>query len=103
MPLFISDDELARHSNDAAYVASKADDYIRTLQSELETVKAASDASNITAEQTFSLLEQKFLSLSTEFNNLQAHKAQLQSSLDDRLSELAELQALKHQLNLQSV
>ncbi|XP_021635125.2 nuclear-pore anchor isoform X2 [Hevea brasiliensis] len=103
MPLFISDDELARHSNDVSYVAAKADDFIRGLQAELETVKAAADAAAITAEQTCSLLEQKFLSLSSEFSKLESQNAQLQSSLDDRLSELAEVQAQKHQLHLQSI
>lgn len=103
MPLFISDDELARHSNDVGYVAAKADDFIRGLQAELETVRAAADAAAITAEQTCSLLEQKFLSLSSEFSKLESQNAQLQSSLDARLSELAEVQAQKHQLHLQSV
>ncbi|OAY26505.1 nuclear-pore anchor [Manihot esculenta] len=103
MPLFISDDELARHSNDVGYVAAKADDFIRGLQAELETVRAAADAAAITAEQTCSLLEQKFLSLSSEFSKLESQNAQLQSSLDARLSELAEVQAQKHQLHLQSI
>ncbi|CAI0415544.1 unnamed protein product [Linum tenue] len=103
MPLFITDDELARHTNDAPYVAARADDYIRRLQTELETVKAAADANAVTAEQTCSLLEHKFLSLSTEFSTLQSQNALLQSSLDERLSELAEVQAQKHQLHLQSM
>ncbi|CAK7326022.1 unnamed protein product [Dovyalis caffra] len=103
MPFFITDDDLARHANDASYVAAKADEFIRGLQSELETVRAAADAAAITAEQTCSLLEQKFLSLSTEFSKLESQNAQLQSSLDDRLSELAQAQAQKHQLHLQSI
>jgi hypothetical protein len=84
-------------------VAAKADEFIRGLQSELENVRAAADAASITAEQTCSLLEQKFLALSTEFSKLESQNAQLQSSLDDRLSELAQAQAQKHQLHLQSV
>ncbi|KAB5544461.1 hypothetical protein DKX38_012573 [Salix brachista] len=103
MPIFITDDDLARHSNDASYVAAKADTFIRGLQSELETVRAASDAASITAEQTCSLLEQKFLALSAEFSMLESQNAQLQSSLDDRLSELAQEQAQKHQLHLQAI
>ncbi|KAJ8761339.1 hypothetical protein K2173_001395 [Erythroxylum novogranatense] len=103
MPLFISDEDLARHSDDAPYIVSKADDFIRALQTDLDTVKAAADAASITAEQTCSLLEQKFLSLSSEFSNLQSHSSQLQSSLDDRLSEVAQLQSQKHQLHLQSI
>lgn len=103
MHIFITDDDLARHSNDASYVAVKADEFIRGLQSELENVRAAADAASITAEQTCSLLEQKFLALSTEFSKLESQNAQLQSSLDDRLSELAQAQAQKHQLHLQSI
>ncbi|CAI0378074.1 unnamed protein product [Linum tenue] len=103
MPLFITDDELARYSNDAPHVAARADDYIRRLQTELDTVKAAADANAVTAEQTCSLLEHKFLSLSTEFSTLQSQNALLQSTLDERLSELAEAQAQKHQLHLQSM
>ena len=103
MPIFITDDDLARHSNDASYVVAQADKFIRGLQSELETVRAAADAASITAEQTCSLLEQKFLALSAEFSKLESQNAQLQSSLDDRLSELAQAQAQKHQLHLQAV
>lgn len=103
MHIFITDDDLARHSNDASYVAAKADEFIRGLQSELENVRAAADAASITAEQTCSLLEQKFLALSTEFSKLESQNAQLQSSLDDRLSELAQAHAQKHQLHLQSI
>lgn len=103
MHIFITDDDLARHSNDASYVAAKADEFIRGLQSELENARAAADAASITAEQTCSLLEQKFLALSTEFSKLESQNAQLQSSLDDRLSELAQAQAQKHQLHLQSI
>lgn len=103
MPLFLSDDEFARCSGDAALVAEKADEFIKKLFKELETVKAESDAASITAEQTCSLLEQKYLSLSSEFSELQSRCAQLQSSLDERLSELADVQAQKHQHHLQCV
>ncbi|KAK4797432.1 hypothetical protein SAY86_029758 [Trapa natans] len=103
MPLFLSDDEFARCSGDAAFVAEKADDFIRKLFRELETVKAESDASSITAEQTCSLLEQKYQSLSSEFYEVQSKCAQLQSSIDQRLSELADVQAQKHQLHLKSI
>ncbi|WCJ28442.1 nuclear pore anchor [Euphorbia peplus] len=103
MPIFISDDEFSRHSDDVSYVSAKADEFIRNLQVHLDTVKAAADAASITAEQTCSLLEQKFLSLSSDFSSLEAQNAQLQKSLDDRLSELADVQAQKHQLHLQSI
>ncbi|GLU08559.1 hypothetical protein SLE2022_254650 [Rubroshorea leprosula] len=103
MPLFISDEELSQLPNDVGAVAERADAYIRELYAELETAKAKADASAITAEQTCSLLEQKFLSLSGEFGSVQSQNAQLQSSLDERLAELAQAQAQKHQLHLQSI
>lgn len=101
--LFISDEEFSRHSNDAAFLAEKADVFIQGLRSELETVRAEADAASITAEQTCSLLDQKFLSLSAEFSDLQSQNAQLQTTLELRLSELAEVKSQKHQLNLLSV
>ncbi|WZZ67059.1 hypothetical protein YC2023_078429 [Brassica napus] len=104
MPLFMPDDELARLSNDAAsVVAERADEYIRKLYAELDSVRAKADAASITAEQTCSLLEQKYLSLSQDFASLESQHAKLQSDLDDRLSELAQSQAQKHQLHLQSI
>lgn len=104
MPLFMPDEELARLSSDAAsLVAERADEYIRKLYAELDSVRAKADAASITAEQTCSLLEQKYLSLSKDFSLLESQNAQLQSDFDDRLAELAESQAQKHQLHLQSV
>ncbi|ONI11781.1 hypothetical protein PRUPE_4G125000 [Prunus persica] len=103
MPLFVSDEDFSRHGNDATWVADKADAFIRDLQTELETFRAQNDAASITAEQTCSLLEQKYLSLSDEFSKLESQYSQLQSSLDHRLSEVAELQSQKHQLHLQSI
>ncbi|KAF3448815.1 hypothetical protein FNV43_RR09528 [Rhamnella rubrinervis] len=103
MPLFASDEEFSLLGNDSASLADKADAFIRDLYKELETLRAQSDAASITAEQTCSLLEQKYLSLSTDFSNLQSRNFQLQSSLDHRLSELAQVQAHKHQLHLQSI
>ncbi|XWS16718.1 hypothetical protein CRYUN_Cryun33cG0001800 [Craigia yunnanensis] len=103
MPLFISEEELSRLSNDAATVAERADAYIREMYGELETAKAKADAAAITAEQTCSLLEQKFLSISGELSDLQSQNTQLQSSLDERLTDLAQSQAQKHQLHLQTI
>ncbi|CAH2067883.1 unnamed protein product [Thlaspi arvense] len=104
MPLFMPDEELARLSSDAAsVVAERADEYIRKLYAELDSVRAKADAASITAEQTCSLLEQKYLSLSQDFSSLESQNAQLQSDLDNRLAELAESQAQKHQLHLQSI
>ena len=107
MPLFMPDDELARlSSSDSAasvVVAERADEYIRKLYAELDSVRAKADAASITAEQTCSLLEQKYLSLTHDFASLESRNAQLQSDLDGRLAELAQSQAEKHQLHLQSV
>ncbi|KAJ0098747.1 hypothetical protein Patl1_19770 [Pistacia atlantica] len=103
MPLFLSDEEMSRLSNDAVSLAAKADAYIRELQSELETVKARADAASITAEQTCSLLEQKFISLSENYSKLESEHAQLKISLDERDKELAQFHAEKHQLHLQSI
>ncbi|KAL0665462.1 hypothetical protein Bca4012_102300 [Brassica carinata] len=104
MPLFMPDDELARLSSDAAsVVAERADEYIRKLYAELDSVRAKADAASITAEQTCALLEQKYLSLSRDFASLESQNAQLQSDLDGRLAELAQSQAEKHQLHLQSI
>lgn len=94
---------MERYSGDGRVVAEKADAFIKQVYDQLETVKAKADAASITAEQTCSLLEQKYVSLSSEFANLQSHHSQLNSSLDQRLSEIAQLQADKHQIHLQSV
>lgn len=101
--LFISDEDFSRHSNDVAFIAQKADSFIQGLHSELETVRAQADAASITAEQTCSLLDQKFLSLSAEFSDLQSQNAQLHTTHELRLSELAEVKSQKHQLSLLSV
>ncbi|KAG2664368.1 hypothetical protein I3760_16G078800 [Carya illinoinensis] len=103
MPLFLSDEEFSQCAEDAAAVAEKADAFIAELYKEVEIVRARADASAITAEQTCSLLEQKYLSLSEEFSKLESQNAQLHSSLDQRLSDLAQVQAQKYQLQLQSI
>ncbi|XP_050371497.1 nuclear-pore anchor [Argentina anserina] len=103
MPLFVSDEEFSCHQADAAWVAEKADSFIRNLYTELDTVKAQNDAASITAEQTCSLLEQKYLALCDDYSKLEAELAQLKSSFDERLSELAEVQSEKRQLNLQAI
>ncbi|GAU38033.1 hypothetical protein TSUD_274360 [Trifolium subterraneum] len=103
MPLFISDEELSRLSGDTTAVATKADAYIRGLLNELDTVRAKADASDINAEQNCSLVEQKYLSLSSEFSKLESHAASLQSSLDQHLRDLSDAQAKNHQFHLQLV
>ncbi|KAM7250664.1 hypothetical protein ACFE04_022547 [Oxalis oulophora] len=103
MPLFITDNELSSLSNNASGVADKADAYIRQLNAELETVIAQSEAERITSEQTCSLIEHKYVSLSNEYESLHDEKSQLQSSLDERLAELADVKAQNRQLHLQSI
>ncbi|XP_021726285.1 nuclear-pore anchor-like [Chenopodium quinoa] len=105
MPSFLSDDEFERFkaSGDASAVAEKADSYIRDLYANLETVKAEADAASITAEQTCSLLEHKYLSLSSEFSALETRYSELDSNLLQRVSELAQVQSNKHQLHLKFI
>ncbi|KAJ4959175.1 hypothetical protein NE237_026286 [Protea cynaroides] len=102
MPLFLSGEEFHRCSHDASLVAEKADTFIRDLHRQLETVKAQADASAITAEQTCALFEQKYITLNAEFGKLESQNAQLTSTLE-RLAELAEVQAEKHQLHLKAI
>ncbi|XP_055829932.1 nuclear-pore anchor isoform X2 [Solanum dulcamara] len=103
MPVFMSDEEYERCSQDAGLVAVKADDFIRDLYNQLENVKAQADAASITAEQTCSVLEQKYVSLSSEYSALQLQYSQLNSSFEERLSELSQAQAEKQQAFLQSI
>lgn len=99
----MSDEEYERCSQDAVPVAEKADEFIRDLYNQLETVKAQADAASITAEQTCSVLEQKYVSLSSEYSALQLQYSQLNSSFEERLSELSKAQAEKQQACLQSI
>ncbi|XP_042520099.1 nuclear-pore anchor [Macadamia integrifolia] len=103
MPLFLPDEEFQLCSHDASLVAEKADAFIRDLQRQLETVKAQADASAITAEQTCALLEQKYITLSAEFGKLESQNAQLNAALEQRLAELAEVQAETHQLHIKAI
>lgn len=103
MPIFLSEEEFQSCSHDLSLVVEKADAFIKEILNQLETVKAEADASSITAEQTCSLLEQKYVSLSSEFSSLQSRHSQLNSSLDERVSEVAQLQSQKHEIQLLSV
>ncbi|GER37546.1 nuclear pore anchor [Striga asiatica] len=103
MPLFISEEEFQRCSGDAGLVAEKADAFIRELFGQIETVKAEADAAAITLEQTCSLIEQKYVSLTEEHSSLQSQHLELRSSLEQRTSELGPLQTEKQQLRLESI
>ncbi|RZC46759.1 hypothetical protein C5167_039709 [Papaver somniferum] len=103
MPLFLTDEEFFRCSNDVSVVVDKADSYIKDLYRQIETLKAQADASSITAEQTCSLLEQKYVSLTSDFAKLEGEKEQLAVTLEQHISDVAELQSQKHQLHLKSI
>lgn len=103
MPLFVSDEEFRRCSHDGALLAEKADEFIRGLYNQIETVKAEADAASITLEQTCALNEQKYVSLSAEFSSLQQQQSEFSALLEKRDVELAELKVEKQRLLLQSV
>lgn len=90
-------------SGDVSAVAEKADAFIRGVHAELETGRAEHDAAAITAEQTCSLLEQKYISISSEYSSLESRHSQLDSNFQQRLSELAQVQAEKRQLHLKLI
>ncbi|XP_073010170.1 nuclear-pore anchor isoform X2 [Typha latifolia] len=103
MPLFLTEEEFRLLAHDASAVAERADAAIRDLRRQLDTVRAEADAAAIAAEQTCALLEQRFDSLSADFDRVQSENAQLAASVDQRVAELAEAQAEKHQLHLKAI
>lgn len=103
MRFFLSEDEFRLLSDDAAAVAERAESALRDLHSQLDTVRAESDAASIAAEQNCALLEQRYEALSSELARVQAENAQLSASLEQRLSEIAAAQAEKHQLRIEAV
>ncbi|CAN6233493.1 unnamed protein product [Urochloa humidicola] len=103
MPLFISDEELRLLGGDAAAVAERADAAIRELRRQVDTVRAEADAAAIAAEQTCALLEQRYATLSAEFDRSQAEAAELTAAAERRAAELASSQAEIHQLRIQAI
>lgn len=103
MPLFLSEEEFRFLSHDAAAVAERADAVIRDLRLQVDTAKAEKDAAAIAAEQTCALLDQRYESLSNDLALLRSENAQLAASVEQRLSEIAEIQAEKHQLHIKAV
>ncbi|KAG6420891.1 hypothetical protein SASPL_117435 [Salvia splendens] len=103
MPLFVSDEEYRRCSHDAALLTEKADDFIRGLYNQIETVKAEADAASITLEQTCALNEQKYVSLSAEYSSLQLQNSETSALLEQRDAEIARLKDEKQQFLLQSI
>ncbi|KAH7301850.1 hypothetical protein KP509_23G046200 [Ceratopteris richardii] len=100
MPLFMSEDELQALDGNHGLVAEKADAYIRTLMQQLEAHKARADAAAIMAEQRGAVVEQKFLTMSSQFKRLETEKVQLEQTLERRATELAEVQAQTHAFEL---
>lgn len=103
MPLFISDEELRLLAGDTAAVAERADAAIRELRRQVDTARAEADAAAIAAEQTCALLEQRYATLSAEFDRSQAEAAELTAASERRAAELAASQAEIHQLHIQAV
>ncbi|XP_020574914.1 nuclear-pore anchor [Phalaenopsis equestris] len=103
MPLFLSEEEFCLISNDASAVAERADVFICDLRQQLDVVRAEADAKSIAEEQNCALLEQKYASLYSEFSRLQYENAQLSASTEKSLSELADVQAEKHQLHIKAI
>ncbi|XP_065023043.1 nuclear-pore anchor isoform X2 [Musa acuminata AAA Group] len=103
MSLFLSDEELRLLSDDAAAVAERADGAIRDLRCQLDTVRAEADAAAIAAEQNCALLEQRYETLSSDLARVRSENTQLSASLEQRLSEIADAQAEKHQLHLKAI
>ncbi|XP_078447741.1 nuclear pore anchor [Wolffia australiana] len=103
MPIFISEEEFESCRHEPLMVAEKADQFIRDLHRQLETVRAEADAASIAAEHTCSVLEQRYAALSADCSKLQAENARLSASSERRIAELAEARAEKHNLHLKAI
>ncbi|KAJ6817739.1 nuclear-pore anchor [Iris pallida] len=103
MPIFLSDEELHALAGDASAVAARADAFIRDLRRQLDTVRAESDAASIAAEQSCTILEQKYSYLSADVSRLQSENVLLSAAAEARLAEVADVQSQKHQLHLQTI
>ncbi|CAI5462690.1 unnamed protein product, partial [Closterium sp. Yama58-4] len=103
MPLFLSEEELQALEGDVRAVARKAEEQIGSLLRQLETHKAQADAAEINAEQTCSLIEQKYLAVTDENAQLEREKGYLTADLDQKSAELAEIKAQVHRLQLEGI
>ncbi|BBN12065.1 nucleoprotein TPR [Marchantia polymorpha subsp. ruderalis] len=97
MAAFLSDDELQRRGGDEVVA------YVYKLRQQLEIHKAQADAAVINAEQTCVLIEQKFLSLTAQFAQLENEKQQSAATLERRSGELAQAQSQAHKLELDAI
>lgn len=100
MPLFCSEQELIGLGDDVLEVARRADEYIHSLLLQVETQKALADAAAINAEQTCSLIEQKFMSVTSENAQLETDKSQLIANMENREAEIAVAKSQVQQLQL---
>ncbi|GJP70929.1 hypothetical protein CLOP_g1822, partial [Closterium sp. NIES-67] len=103
MPLFLSEEELQAFQGDVRAVARKAEEQLASLLRQLETHKAQADAAEINAEQTCSLIEQKYLAVTDENAQLERDKGFLTADLDQKAAELAEIKAQVHRLQLEAI
>lgn len=103
MPLFMTDVEFERERGNVNAVVTQADVYIRDLQQQLETHKARADAAAINAEQTCALIEQKYLTLTAQFSQVENEKEQSFATLERRSTELAQAQAQIHKLEIEAI
>lgn len=97
MAAFISDEELKLKAGDEVVA------YVHELRLQVETHKARADAAVINAEQACSLIEQKFLSLTEQFGQLEHEKQQSMATLERRAGELGQAQGKVHKLELDAV
>ncbi|CAI5986804.1 unnamed protein product [Closterium sp. NIES-65] len=103
MPLFLTEEELQAVDGDVRAVARKAEEQIGSLLRQIETHKAQADAAEINAEQTCSLIEQKYLAVTDENAQLEREKGFLTADLDQKAAELAEIKAQVHRLQLEGI
>ncbi|KAL3677732.1 hypothetical protein R1sor_020688 [Riccia sorocarpa] len=97
MAPFLSDEELRQRGGDDVV------EYVYDLRQQLETHKARADAAVINAEQTCALIEQKFLSLTTQFTQVENEKHQSIATLERRSGELGQAQSQIHKLELDAI
>lgn len=97
MATYFSDEELKQRAGEDVV------EYVHELRLQVETHKARADAAVINAEQACSLIEQKFLSLTEQFGQLEHEKQQSMATLERRSGELAQAQGKAHKLELDAV
>ncbi|CAM6117186.1 unnamed protein product [Calypogeia fissa] len=97
MAAFLTDEELRLRAGDEVVA------YVHELRLQVETHKARADAAVINAEQACSLIEQKFLSLTEQFGQLEHEKQQSMATLERRAGELAQEKGKSHKLELDAI